>query len=477
MRDLQGGKVKQLVKKDSPLVTLRDDVTIAAAAHAMSVQNVGSILVFDAQGRFAGIVTERDMVKKVAAVGLDAEKVLLGDILTSEVVTCTMESAISTVEELMHWHKVRHIPVIEDGEPIAVLSSRDIIAYQIARSKDMKLAAEQIARMSIELKSGDFDQLSTWAVTEAAKLFMAQTAVLWIEPDEGAAEASGFIAKSGCHCRESDIFGQIATCREGHEPRFLPISDISDCHHGGRSTHSLVIPLRMSACISEREQGVRAKCGFLCICGLQRNGIEADEVTLYKASLLSEILSVSMTNAKLYREYFEAKSLSLTDPLTGLGTRRVLESEMENELVRARRYGHPFCVAVIDIDKFKLINDVAGHTMGDEVLRWVAHAVNKTRRSIDVAVRYGGDEMVLLMPETELSQGKMVAERLRSTVEEESRTSNMPNVTISCGLAQWFPECEEKPQDLFLRADKALYEAKKAGRNRVCVSEKETVAV
>jgi diguanylate cyclase (GGDEF)-like protein len=477
MRDMQGGKVKQLVKKDSPLVTLRDDVTIAAAARVMSERNVSSILVFDASGRFAGIVTERDMVKKVAAVGLDAEKVQLGDILTSEVVTCTMESAISTVEEMMHWHRVRHMPVIEDGEPIAILSSRDIIGYQIARSKDMKLAAEQIARMSIELKSSDFDQLATWAVTEATKLFSAKTAVLWIEPDEDADEASGFIAKSGCRCRESDVFGQIATCREGHEPRFAPISEMSECRHGGQYSHSLVIPLRMSACTNEREQGVRGECGFLCICGLRRNGIEVDEVTLYKASLLSEILSVSLTNAKLYREYFEAKNLSLTDPLTGLGTRRVLESEMENEYIRARRYGHPFCVAVIDIDTFKLINDGSGHVEGDEVLRRVARTVNRMKRSTDIAVRYGGDEMVLLMPETELSQGKMIVERLRSTVEGESRTSSSPTVTISCGLAQWSPHHDELPKDIFMRADSALYAAKKAGRNRVCINEKETAAV
>jgi diguanylate cyclase (GGDEF)-like protein len=477
MTDLQSGKVGQLVKKGGALVTIRQDVTIAVAAQEMSQRNVGSALVCDEAGHFAGIVTERDILKKVAARGLDAGKVCLRDILTSEIVSCTMDSPISMVEELMHGHKIRHIPVMENGEPVAILSSRDVIAYQIVRTKDMKMAAEQIARMSIELKSSDFDQLSTWAVTEVLKLFSATSAVLWIEPDADALESSGFVAKSGCQCRESDIFGQIASCKTSHGAAFAPTQQNTTCSGHRDCSHSLVIPLKLSQCTKDSRHGVEMKSGFLCICGFKRNGIEADEVTLYKASLLSEILSASLTNALLYREYSEAKSQSLTDPLTGLGTRRVFESEVENEYSRARRYSRPFCIAVMDIDKFKLINDGAGHAAGDEVLKRVAHTIQRMKRTTDVAVRYGGDEMVLLMPETDQSHGMLVAERLRATIEEESRSGSGPSVTISCGLAQWSAEHEELAGDVFKRADSALYEAKKAGRNRVCFSNPETVAV
>jgi diguanylate cyclase (GGDEF)-like protein len=238
-----------------------------------------------------------------------------------------------------------------------------------------------------------------------------------------------------------------------------------------------VIPLKISECACGPESGIRVKCGFLCVCGLARNGLEADEVTLYKASLLSEILGASLTNARLYQEYSEARKQTLTDPLTGLGTRRLLESELENEYCRAKRYGHPFCIAVMDIDKFKQINDGAGHTAGDEVLRRVAETIQRTKRATDIAVRYGGDEIVLLMPETDQAHGFMVAERLRALIDEESRSTEGPHITISCGIAEWSPAHDEQPVELFQRADAALYEAKKAGRNRVCIGNPEAATI
>jgi diguanylate cyclase (GGDEF)-like protein len=216
--------------------------------------------------------------------------------------------------------------------------------------------------------------------------------------------------------------------------------------------------------------------GFLCFCGLQRNGLETDEVTLYKASLLSEILSASLTNARLYHEYSQAKNQSLTDPLTGLGTRRLFESEARNEHARASRYSRPFCILVMDIDKFKLINDSLGHAAGDDALRRVANTVQRTKRTTDIAVRYGGDEIVLLMPETEQAQGTLVAERLRKTIEEESKQTSTA-ITVSIGLAEWMPDHQEQPKDVFMRADAALYAAKKGGRNMVCVSSPDTIGV
>ncbi|HSV27449.1 MAG TPA: GGDEF domain-containing protein [Sedimentisphaerales bacterium] len=477
MRNMRSGRVKQLVRKDGPLVAMCDDATIAAAAQSMSDRNVGSVLVFDAAGKFGGIVTERDILKKVAAKGLDAARLRLADILTSDVVTCTMESAISTVEELMHWHKIRHIPVIEDGRPVAILSSRDIIAYQISRSKDMKLAAEQIARMSIELKSSNFDQLASWAVKEVTGLFSSQSAVLWVEPDEEAANSGGFMAQWGCHCRVENISAQVAACQAGYGPAFVPIQAHSDCQTIRQCTHALVVPLKISACTESAKPGMHMKCGFVCVCGLERRGLEDDEVVLYKASLLSEILSAGLTNAHLYREYSEARNQSLTDLLTGLGTRRLLEAEMDNEYIRAKRYGHPFCIAVMDIDKFKLINDTEGHAAGDEALKRVARVVQKTRRATDIAVRYGGDELVLLMPETDKAHGMMVAERLRAMVEEGSGNGGGSRVTISCGLAEWASENDGLPMDVFQRADNALYQAKQSGRNRVCAASPEAVGV
>jgi diguanylate cyclase (GGDEF)-like protein len=183
----------------------------------------------------------------------------------------------------------------------------------------------------------------------------------------------------------------------------------------------------------------------------------------YKAGLASEILSASLTNAALYQQ---AKRDSQTDHLTGAGTRRVLEVELEAEHERAVRYGHPFCVVIVDVDRFKNINDKSGHPAGDQVLRRLVEILGREKRATDVLARYGGDEFAILMPETSLQGAVDVAERMRKKVESSLAVQDQP-VTISCGLAGWSSPQDEAPTDVLRRADAALYQAKQAGRNRV----------
>jgi diguanylate cyclase (GGDEF)-like protein len=207
------------------------------------------------------------------------------------------------------------------------------------------------------------------------------------------------------------------------------------------------------------------------MCWLNPDSTGPEELLLYKASLLRDVLSVNLTNAKLYQNYQEARRDSETDPLTGLGTRRVLEKVLKAECARAARYNCCFSVAIVDVDNFKQINDTAGHAAGDNVLRLLAKTMRRNVRMTDVIIaRYGGDEFVLLMLETKLSGAKVLLERLRRHV----KTISLPkikSVTISCGLAKWN---EGPPPDtaetILKRADDALYEAKHSGRNRVVTS-------
>ena len=161
--------------------------------------------------------------------------------------------------------------------------------------------------------------------------------------------------------------------------------------------------------------------------------------------------------------------LAITDPLTGLSNRRYMESHVGTLIEQAATRGKPLTVLVIDIDYFKSINDTYGHDAGDDVLREFAIRIKKSVRGIDLACRHGGEEFVVLMPETDMAVATMVAERLRRRIAGEpfpiQQGARRVEVTISIGLATLAPE--EGASGLLKRADQALYRAKRDGRNRV----------
>lgn len=173
--------------------------------------------------------------------------------------------------------------------------------------------------------------------------------------------------------------------------------------------------------------------------------------------------------AEVARRTAELEALSLTDPLTGIGNRRRLGAGLREELRRAQRYGRPLSVVFLDIDHFKLINDSFGHRAGDAVLAAVAAELRGVVRDVDVLGRWGGEEFVALLPETGLREAAGIAERLRAAV-AAVRAAEMPGRTISAsvGVAEW--QAGESGESLMRRADRALYVAKAAGRNRVTLA-------
>jgi len=161
--------------------------------------------------------------------------------------------------------------------------------------------------------------------------------------------------------------------------------------------------------------------------------------------------------------------LSITDALTGLYNRRYMESHVGALVEQAAARGKPLTVLVLDIDYFKSVNDSFGHDAGDDVLREFALRIKKSIRGIDLACRYGGEEFVVLMPETDLAVATMVAERLRRWMASEpfsiNKGARVIDVTISIGLAGLGGN--DDAAAVLKRADQALYRAKRDGRNRV----------
>jgi len=162
--------------------------------------------------------------------------------------------------------------------------------------------------------------------------------------------------------------------------------------------------------------------------------------------------------------------MAITDALTGLFNRRYMESHLATLIEQAGARGKPLCALVIDIDYFKAINDSWGHDAGDDVLRDFALRIKRSIRGIDLACRYGGEEFVIVMPETDTAVAAMVAERLRRRIAGEpfaiAKGSRHIPVTISIGIAGLRGK-DDNAADLLKRADQALYRAKRDGRNRV----------
>jgi two-component system cell cycle response regulator len=162
--------------------------------------------------------------------------------------------------------------------------------------------------------------------------------------------------------------------------------------------------------------------------------------------------------------------MAITDALTGLHNRRYMESHLATLAEQAATRGKPLALMILDIDYFKSINDNYGHDAGDDVLREFAVRVRKSIRGIDLACRYGGEEFVIVMPETDLHVAGMVAERLRRSIAGEPfaihKGTKRIEVTISIGLTT-LEQKGEAVADVLKRADTALYRAKHDGRNRV----------
>lgn len=173
---------------------------------------------------------------------------------------------------------------------------------------------------------------------------------------------------------------------------------------------------------------------------------------------------LSEAYALLALKSVELEKASITDALTGLFNRRRLDQTFDHELGRACRYGHPLSLILIDLDRFKAVNDTHGHQMGDQVLQDVSAILRHGIRSADTVGRWGGEEFLIICPETDLDGAMAVAEKLRATVAAAAWPPTTP-ITSSFGIAQF--NTGDSMKDLVARADAALYRAKTFGRNRV----------
>ena len=197
---------------------------------------------------------------------------------------------------------------------------------------------------------------------------------------------------------------------------------------------------------------------------------QENEVLLLRT--VADQVAVAVNHAGLFAQI---QQQALTDALTGCYNRRSFELQLDKEIMMARRTRQPLSLLMLDLDRFKHLNDTAGHDAGDEALRELAICFREELRGVDSAARFGGDEFALILPQAVTEGALFVAERVRARI-ERIHIPEFGNLTASIGVAS-FPGHATSRAELFRAADDALYAAKRAGRNRVCVADRAVAAL
>lgn len=276
-------------------------------------------------------------------------------------------------------------------------------------------------------------------------------------------ETDRFVAD--CHDRERQVFTRLRIGRtEGATGRVvaaqapLLIDDLahSDVDLGPAGTGGVRSWLGVPVFLHGACEGV------LAVQSRQAGVFTAQDQRLLESLALQ--VAAALENAHLYE-------MAMVDGLTGLFVRRYFDARIEEEIERSRRFGTPFAVVMIDIDDFKRLNDTHGHLAGDRVLREVASVVRTQMRGVDTAARYGGEELALILPRTELVSALTQAERVRAAVAElrvaAGEDGPVLAVTASFGIAAYPESGAHTAEELVRRADRALYRAKRTGKDRV----------
>ena len=238
----------------------------------------------------------------------------------------------------------------------------------------------------------------------------------------------------------------------------LPDTELKDVLQKNCIVTMISIPMKIR--VQNRPAGV------LTLLFQENHTFDKEELNLWQNVANTAAFGIESIKAKLERDALILKldMMAHTDKLTGTVNRHRGVELLEHEIERARRYRHPFSIVYFDIDHFKKINDTYGHATGDAVLVKATETIRKNLRATDSLIRWGGEEFLILLPETGLEDAVHIAQKLREQIERRSTDIPVP-ITASFGVAAW--EEEQTLDTLIHRADSKMYEAKKLGRNRI----------
>ncbi|MFH1023386.1 MAG: sensor domain-containing diguanylate cyclase [Planctomycetota bacterium] len=329
-----------------------------------------------------------------------------------------------------------------------------------------------ISRLSREINSLEFNQIVEICVEKIPLLVGARYASLFLydyDKDEFLLERHNHPGDIESHIRlkvnRNTILGYVAKQQE-----MLVIQDLAAFEkvRGIRFERPFAEKYRTSSCIVAPLLAGNRVVGVLCLADKTEGGTFNDMHDAPVIQQLSDLVGAALRNVQLYDE---VKHQAETDAMTGLANHETFLTELRREVDRSHRYKRPLALILIDVDHFKQFNDTYGHQVGDHILKETARIIGADVRQVDTAGRYGGDEFILLLPETDLPGAKVVADRIHQKIRTASyrNDGNALAVTVSIGVAGYRPEM--KSTEFIKVCDEALYAAKQAGRDRVCIKE------
>ncbi len=357
------------------------------------------------------------------------------------------DEKLLVVLEYMDSNSLHHVGVLDGGGELMGISTHSDILTSIdpAIFLEKKTLGEMVVRHEPVMFTGD------WILEDVMHHFRdTEDAIIVV--DEG--RPVGIVTTK-------DVFGLIFSGANTCKPlSALMTTPVITAHHATTINESLLQlkrhRIKRTIVVDDAQQLVGV--------------IPQSELISYAYGSWMNILKHHSSELQELVDMLEVKArrlelLAVTDVLTGLGNRRLLHKRMDEEIERIGRYGaNSFSLVMIDIDHFKRINDTHGHMVGDVILKAVAAEMKEAIRKTDAAVRWGGEEFMLLLSHTALDAAEAFAERLREAIEAYLFVSDI-RLTISLGVGEYVPG--ENEFELFQRIDRALYRAKLGGRNRV----------
>ncbi len=359
----------------------------------------------------------------------------------------------------------------EEKEKAEQQTSRYVQELELSNKKikSMHKAAEEIACMTQSFRNLDLDDVLELIVTKLPIIFNARYSSLFLVNSD---DNSLHMAKSN-HIKEAykkslDTKDMTPMAVALREDRVLVVSEVKEAPYDFLCKEDLgnsciIIPFSIGRKPTDKD----ILCNTEEIKGVLNMGyimeMESEDIINYAASLIKSVMGINILNARLYQK---AQNLALVDALTGLHNKYVFNEFFKKECELSKRRGTPFFLAILDIDDFKSVNDNYGHRIGDEVLKELGVLFRNFARKSDVIARFGGEEFSWIIQENDQDRAVSVLERIRCAV-SNSNFSGSIKLSISLGMTQYRPEFNEPLEEVFERADTALYRAKANGKNRV----------
>ncbi len=403
----------------------------------------------DRQGRLAGEIT---VARDVTALH-HTEEALRG-------AQAALEGRLAAIRE-SNRNLTREIGARRKTES-AMRKSNLALASTVRQLEGFRRDGEALSRMA-ELLQSSTQRGESYAIVRetAAQLFPGVPGALYIFREsrdvlEHAAEWNS------AQAREQVVAPEDCWAMRLGRPHYVTRQGAVRCRHAPEEGSSYV-------CMPVQGQGQVLGLLHLAL-DLGGRGARPPEEADRRLRAFTDSIGPALANLRLRDALRE---LALHDTLTGLYNRRYMEDSLKRELHRAKRSGKPASIIMIDIDHFKQFNDKYGHDAGDFVLSAVARAIGKNIRPSDIACRYGGEELVVVLVDADLECARARAETLRVAIRDTNLThlgQTLPAPTASFGVAA-YPIHGENPADVLKAADVALYSAKHAGRDQVCVAE------